>query len=130
MRGMNQNEKGYGREAEQKVGFERYAELGGRISREDYFAVLKQEAETKELRKSTLVQLEQYTKRAGVEMETSGEGGGRLSVLYAALREVNPKIKGEAGVGDQGLVVEALRILDREDDVEKMKAAYPNMKFD
>jgi len=113
------------------ISYSRYLELGGIINNYDYRSALERAAQTDVTSEVFTSQAKYTAGPAGIDLSKI-EGGQRGIInLYGVLRtDLNPEATHHHGqMSDQRLFVEALRMLDYPDLLEKVISAYPNIDF-
>ncbi len=114
-----------------RIDFSRYGDLGGRINEEDYLSAMERATSSRKQSESLRGQVKHTAKVAQIDLNDIVGGPENLYFLYGVLRDdVKPNVEHHHGqMSDERLVVEALRMLDNPDFLEKVIAAYPNIDF-
>src|SRR3989339_2096174 len=113
------------------ISYSRYQELGGIINEDDYRSVLERAARTHVTTESLISQAKYTARPAGIDLSKIEGGPDGIINLYGVLRtDINPGAVHHHGqMSDQRLFVEALRMIDYPDLLEKVISVYPNIDF-
>ncbi|MDO8656985.1 MAG: hypothetical protein Q7K45_07150 [Nanoarchaeota archaeon] len=112
--------------------YQRYQELGGIINEKDYNGAIKRSENATTVREILIRQAENIAKFAGIELHSTQDAIDPRIILYGILRsDVGPEeVKYHHDqMSDQQIFVEALRILEDTESVDKMIKAHPNISF-
>lgn len=113
------------------IGYRRYQELGGSISKHDYHDVLAKAGQTTSLGERLVAQAELVARVAKVPLDNSEGHLDEITILYGVLRtDLNPGTRYfQSQMCDQRLFAEVLKMLGHSDWLEKVINAYPNICF-
>ena len=125
-------ERGADRRYSEKTNYPRYKELGGIINEKDYDSAIERMKNVTAPDKTHALQAEGMARFAGIELHSTEDTIDPRVILYGILRsDVQPKgIKyHHSQMTDQKIFVEALRMLEDVESIEKMVKAHPHISF-
>jgi len=112
--------------------YQKYLALGGIINEADYNNALERIKSFHSLTKTLILQAVNIAKYAGIELQNIEDGLDSRVMLYGILR-IDIKPEGveyyHSSMSDQKIFVEALRMLEDTESVDKMIKRHPNISF-